>query len=60
MGIEDLANQAKDFIKSEQAEGISDQLLDSAAGAANKVTGDKFADQVDSVRNSVDGAVGNE
>ena len=49
MGIEDLTNQAKgflnsdqakDFLKSEHAEGISDQLLDGAAGLANKVTGD--------------------
>lgn len=69
MGIEDLTNQAKgflnsdqakDFLKSEHAEGISDQLLDGAAGLANKVTGDKFAEHVDSARDAADGAVGNE
>ena len=60
MGIEDLTNQAKDFLKSEQAEDISDKLLDGAADLANKVTGNKFADQVDGARNAADGAVGNQ
>ncbi len=60
MGIEDLTNQAKGFLKSEQAEGISDKLLDSTAGLANKVTGDKFAEHVDTARNAADGAIGNE
>lgn len=60
MGIEDLTNQAKDFLKSEQAEGISDNLLDGAADLANKVTGNKFAEQVDGARDAADGAIGNE
>ncbi|AMB57671.1 antitoxin [Microterricola viridarii] len=60
MGIEDLTNQAKDFLKSEQAEGISDKLLDGTAGLANKVTGDKFADHVETARDAADGAVGNQ
>jgi hypothetical protein len=71
MGIEDLAKQAGDFakenadkvsevLKSEQAEGISDKLLDGAADLANKLTGGKFADQVESARDAADGAVGNE
>ena len=71
MGIEDLAKQAGDFIKgnadkvsealhSEQAEGISDKVLDGAADLANKVTGGKFEQQVDDVRSNVDKQVGNE
>ena len=60
MGIEDLTNQAKDFLKSEQAEGISDKLLDGAADLANKVTGNKCAEHVDGARDAADGAVGNE
>ena len=71
MGIEDLAKQAGDFakdnadkiqevLKSEQAEGISDKVLDGAADLANKLTGGKFADQIDSARDAADGAVGNE
>ena len=71
MGIEDLAKQAGDFakenadkvseaLKSEQAEGISDKVLDGAADLANKLTGGKFADQVQSARDAADRAIGNE
>ena len=71
MGIEDLAKQAGDFakenadkvsevLKSEQAEGISDKVLDGAADLANKLTGGKFADQIDGARDAADGAIGNE
>ena len=71
MGIEDLAKQTGDFakenadkvseaLKSEQAEGISDKVLDGAADLANKLTGGKFADQVESARDAADGAIGNE
>lgn len=71
MGIEDLTQKAKDFVNtnsdkvkealnSEQAEGISDKVLDGVAGAVNKVTGDKFADKVEGVRDSIDKKLGNE
>ena len=71
MGIEDLAKQAGDFakdnadkiqeaLKSEQAEGISDKVLDGAADLANKLTGGKFADLIDGARDAADGAIGNE
>ena len=71
MGIENLAKQAGDFakdnadkiqeaLKSEQAEGISDKVLDGAADLANKLTGGKFADQIDGARDAADGAIGNE
>ena len=71
MGIEDLAKQAGDFakdnadkiqeaLKSEQAEGISDKVLDGAADLANKLTGGKFADQVDAARDEADKHLGNE
>ena len=50
MGVEDMAKQAGDFIsqnsdkinealKSEQAEAVSDKVLDGVAGLADKVTG---------------------
>jgi hypothetical protein len=69
MGIEDLAKQAGEFVKqnsdtiqsalkSEQAEEISDKLLDGAADLANKVTGDKFKDQVAAARNEADKHIG--
>jgi len=68
---EDLAKQAGDFVKensgkiqdalkSEQAEGISDKLLDGAAGLANKATGGKYAEQVESARKAADERIGNE
>ncbi len=71
MGIEDLAKQAGDFakdnagkvsdvLKSEQAEGISDKVLDGAADFANKLTGGKFKDQVDGARDAADKHLGNE
>lgn len=71
MGIEDMAKQAGDFakqnsdkineaLKSEQAEGISDKILDGAAGLANKVTGGKFKDQIDGARDEADKHLGNE
>lgn len=71
MGIEDLAKQAGDFaknnadkvteaLKSEQAEGISDKVLDGAANLANKLTGGKFKEQVDGARDTADRHLGNE
>lgn len=70
MGIEDLVNQGKELFEqnrdkveealgSEQAEGISDKLLDGAADLAKKVA-PGAAEQIDSVRENVDKAVGNE
>jgi hypothetical protein len=69
MAIDDLAKQASNIfeqnkdginkaLKSEQAEDISDKVLDAAADLANKVTGNKFADQVDGVRDAADKAIG--
>jgi len=65
--LDDAAKQAGDFkdkitdaLKSEQAEGISDSVLDGVADFAKKVTGGKFDEQIDGARDSVDGAIGNE
>lgn len=71
MGIDDLVNQGKDFleqnkdkiddvIKSEQAEGVSDNVLDAAADFVKKVAPDSIDQHVDGVRDSIDKAVGNE
>ncbi|WAA65611.1 antitoxin [Microbacterium oxydans] len=69
MGIEDLTAKAQEFLsddrvkdalKSEQAENISDNVLDGVAGVVNKVTGGKFEAQVDGARDAADKAVGNE
>ncbi|MBC9927659.1 MULTISPECIES: antitoxin [unclassified Leucobacter] len=62
--VGDVIGQNKEKIeaalKSEQAEGLSDKVLDGATGLFNKITGDKFADQAEDVRKNIDGAVGNE
>jgi len=58
--VKDNADKVQDALKSEQAEGISDKILDGAADLANKVTGGKFADQVESVRENLDKNIGNQ
>jgi len=71
MGIEDLVNQGKDFLdqnkdkigdalKSDQAEDVSDNVLDAAADFVKKVAPDSVDQHVDGVRDSIDGAIGNE
>jgi hypothetical protein len=69
MGLEDITgkaqeflndNKVKDALNSPQAEDISDKLLDGVAGVADKITGGKFADQIDGARDAADGAVGTE
>jgi hypothetical protein len=53
-------NKVQEALKSEQAEGVSDKLLDGVAGAINKVTGDKYEEKVEGARASADKAVGTE
>lgn len=53
-------DKVKDALKSEQAEDISDKLLDGAQEAVNKITGDKFEKQVGDARDSADKHVGNQ
>jgi hypothetical protein len=68
-GFDDLINQGKelyeqnkdkidDFLKSEQAEDISDKVLDGASDMAKKVFSDDHDATIDSVRDNLDGAVG--
>ncbi|WP_308467510.1 Rv0909 family putative TA system antitoxin [Rathayibacter soli] len=58
--VEENKDKIGEALKSEQAEGISDKILDGAEEAANKVTGDKFKDQIGGARDAADKAVGNE
>ncbi|WP_022883285.1 Rv0909 family putative TA system antitoxin [Glaciibacter superstes] len=69
MGLDDITKKAQDFLgdskvqdalKSEQAEDISDKLLDGVADTANKVTGGKFEGQIDGARDTADKNVGNQ
>ena len=71
MGIDDLVNQGKELyeqnkdkigevLKSEQAEGVSDSVLDAGAEFAKKITPDEHDAKVDDVRDHIDKTVGNE
>jgi hypothetical protein len=51
-------DKVKDALHSEQAEGISDNILDKVAGAVDKATGGKFHDQIENARDEADKKVG--
>ncbi|RWZ61296.1 antitoxin [Labedella populi] len=69
MGIDDISKKAQEFLKdervtkalkSEQAEGASDKILDGIAAAADKATGGRYRDQIDGAKDSADKKIGNE
>ena len=71
MGIDDIVNKGKelfeqnkdkvgDFLKSDQAEEISDKVIDGAAGVAKKVVPEEHHGTVDDIAAKADGAIGNE
>jgi hypothetical protein len=68
-GFDDITKKAQEFLKdgkvqdalkSEKVEGISDSILDSVAGAADKLTGGKFHDKIESAKEEADKKVGND
>ncbi|MFJ6680212.1 hypothetical protein ACIQLK_13945 [Microbacterium sp. NPDC091382] len=71
MGIDDIVNKAKNFLDDnkekiddvlhgEQAEEVSDKVLDASAEFVKKVAPDQFDDKVDGLRDQADKAIGNE
>ena len=69
--LDDLTKKAQDFVEenkdtinealnSQQAEDISDKVLDAVSDAAKKVTPDEHDEQVDAVRANSDKAIGTE
>jgi hypothetical protein len=69
MGFDDITKKAeaflqddkvKDALSSEQAEDISDKLLDGVTDAVHKATGGKFDAQVEDARREADKRVGDE
>lgn len=71
MGIDDVVNKGKAFLdqhkekiedtlKSEQAEGVSDKVLDAAADFVKKVAPDSVDAKVDEFRDTADKHIGNE
>ncbi|WP_193596816.1 hypothetical protein [Microbacterium sp. YJN-G] len=70
MAIDDIVNKGKDLyeenkdkiaevVKSEQAEDISDKVLDGVADFAKKLAPGS-ADKIDEIRDNVDRSVGDE
>ncbi|GGK92092.1 hypothetical protein JOE58_001597 [Curtobacterium luteum] len=68
-GFDDITKKAQQFLqdgkvqdalKSEQAENVSDKVLDGVADAVKKATGGKFDDKIDGARDNVDKHIGNE
>lgn len=57
---EDNKDKIDDVIHSDQAEDVSDSVLDKVADFAKGVLPEDMHGHVDGVRDSVDGAVGNE
>lgn len=53
-------DKVKEALGSQQAEDLSDKLLDGVAGSAEKLTGEKFTEQIDGARDAADRAVGTE
>jgi hypothetical protein len=69
MDLNDITKKAKTFLeddkvrdalKSEKAEDVSDKLLDAVSGAAQKVTGSKYDDQITKARDAADKKLGNQ
>lgn len=69
--LDDLSKKAQDFVEenkdtindalnSQQAEDISDKVLDAVSEAAKKVTPDEHDAKVDDVRANIDKAIGTE
>jgi len=71
MGLDDLVNKGKelfeqnkekvqDALNSEQAEGVSDKVLDGVSDFAKKVLPDSVDSKVDEVRANLDDKIGNQ
>lgn len=69
MGIDDLVNKGKELfeqnkdkvgeaLKSDQAESISDKILDGAADLAKKALPDEHDAKIDEIRDNVDKNIG--
>jgi hypothetical protein len=71
MGIDDLVNKGKglyeknkdrvdEALRSDQAEDISDRVLDGASNLAKKILPDSVDGKIDETRDNIDRAVGND
>ncbi|ROS50411.1 Rv0909 family putative TA system antitoxin [Frigoribacterium sp. PhB24] len=68
-GFDDITKKAQAFLKdgkvqealkSEKAEGVSDNILDAVADAADKATGGKHRDKIQQAKEQADKKLGNQ
>ncbi|NQW87903.1 MULTISPECIES: Rv0909 family putative TA system antitoxin [unclassified Frigoribacterium] len=68
-GFDDITKKAQAFLKdgkvqealkSEKAEGVSDNILNAVASAADKATGGKHADKIQQAKEQADKKLGNQ
>ncbi|MBD8139545.1 antitoxin [Frigoribacterium sp. CFBP 13605] len=68
-GFDDITKKAQAFLKdgkvqealkSEKAEGVSDNILDAVASAADKATGGKHANKIQQAKEQADKKLGNQ
>jgi len=58
MNLNDITRKAQEFLKTDKGEEISDKVLDGGAAVANKVTGNKHAEKIESARDTADKHLG--
>ena len=58
MGFEDLVNKGREALGSEQAEQMSDTVVQHVGDAVDGLTGGRFAEQVDGVQQRADDMIG--
>lgn len=58
--LSENADKVKEALNSEQAEAVSDKVLDGLADLANKVTGGEHSAKIEEVKKKLDGSIGNE
>ena len=68
-GFDDITKKAQEFLKdgkvqdalkSEKAEGVSDNILDAVAKAADKATGGKHSEAITNAKEQADKKIGNQ
>ena len=68
-GFDDITKKAQKFLKdgkvqdalkSEKAEGVSDNILDAVAKAADKATGGKHSEAIANAKEQADKKIGNQ
>ncbi|GAA4419295.1 hypothetical protein GCM10023169_09820 [Georgenia halophila] len=60
MGIRDFADKAKESLNTEKGENATDSAFDTVSEKADRLTGGRYSDKIDSARETADERIGNE